>query len=246
MTDTGEARSAPTKPWSGGGREELADAVRRLTTLTVTAMAPPELMATTARQLGELADRLESHVPEPGGPPVSRFADRTSPPAEAGSLTAAMPFDGVVGSCNPLALPLTIEFASPKALGHAVYTAAYEGAPGCVHGATLAVAFDLVLTAANVMAGAAGPTAELTLRFRKPTLAGEDCLFEAEVTGRSDRRIHSRGRLVQNGVVTVEAEGEFVDVGRDGINAMHRTRKGAKRAHDTRSDGTDRKAETDE
>jgi hypothetical protein len=230
MTETDEAASAPTKPWSGGGREELADAVRRMTTLTVTTMAPPEVVAEAVRQLGEMADQLESFVPEPGGPPVSRFADKASPPEEAGSLTAAMPFDGVVGRCNPLALPLTIEFGSGKALGRAVYTAAYEGAPGCVHGATLAGAFDLVLTAANVMAGAAGPTSRLSLRFRKPTLSNEECLYEAEVTGRSERRIHSRGRLIQNGVVTVEAEGEFVDVGRDAINAMHRTRKKKKDA----------------
>ena len=41
--------SAAGRPWSGGGREELADAVRRLMELTVTAAAPPEVLADAAR-----------------------------------------------------------------------------------------------------------------------------------------------------------------------------------------------------
>ena len=41
-----------------------------------------------------------------------------------------MPFDVVIGICNPVALPIAIEFDPPKAIGRAVFTAPYEGAPG--------------------------------------------------------------------------------------------------------------------
>jgi hypothetical protein len=133
-----------------------------------------------------------------------------------------MPFDMIIGSCNPVAPPLVIEFDPPKAIGRAVFTAPYEGAPGCVHGAALAGAFDIMLTAANVMANAAGPTVELTIRYRKPTLIAQPAVFEAWVTGQEGRRIHSRGRLIQDGVVTVEAIGEFVDMERSRIASMHR------------------------
>ena len=73
-----------------------------------------------------------------------------------------MPFDVVIGSCNPLALPIDHRVRPPKAIGRAVFTAPYEGAPGCVHGAVLAGAFDIMLTAANVIANGAGPTVNLS------------------------------------------------------------------------------------
>jgi acyl-coenzyme A thioesterase PaaI-like protein len=216
-----------TKPWSGGGREELADAVRRLMALTVTAAAPPELLAQTAREAATLADRLEGHVPLAGAEPTERYAEHSVQPEAAHTLAAAMPFDVVIGSCNPVALPLTIEFDPPRALGLASFTAPYEGAPGCVHGAVLAGAFDIMLTAANVIADGAGPTVTLTIRYRKPTLIAEPCHFEAWVTERTERRTFSEGRLTQGGVVTVEAKGEFATLDRSRIKAMHRRDSGS-------------------
>ena len=217
-----QAAAPPAKPWSGGGREELADAVRRLMALTVTAAAPSGVLAEVAREARALADALDGHVPPAGAEPRERFAEHSVGPAEAHTLAAAMPFDVVIGSCNPVALPLTVEFDPPRALGLATFTAPYEGAPGCVHGAVLAGAFDMMLTAANVMAEGAGPTVELALRFRKPTLIGQPCHFEAWVTERTDRRTFSEGRLTQGGVVTVEARGEFATLDRSRIQAMHR------------------------
>jgi len=133
-----------------------------------------------------------------------------------------MPFDMIVGTCNPLAPPITIEFAPPKAIGTVLFTPPYEGAPGCVHGAALAGVFDIMLTAANFIANAAGPTVELTIRFRKPTLISRPAVFEAWVTGREGRRTHSQGHLIQDGVVTVEAVGEFAEMERSRIESMHR------------------------
>lgn len=211
-----------TKPWSGGGREELADAVRRLMALTVTAAAPPELLAQVAGDAATLADRLEGHVPAAGAEPTERFADRSVASGDAHTLAAAMPFDVVIGTCNPVALPLTVEFVPPRAHGLATFTAPYEGAPGCVHGAVLAGAFDIMLTAANVIADGAGPTVNLAIRYRQPTLIGQPCHFEAWVNERTDRRTFSEGRLTQGGVVTVEAHGEFATLDRSRIRAMHR------------------------
>jgi acyl-coenzyme A thioesterase PaaI-like protein len=223
MTEPPRRPVVPTaKPWSGGGREELADAVRRLMALTVTAAPPPEVLLETARRAGALADELQAHVPVAGAEPTARFADHSVQPEEAHTLAAAMPFDVVIGSCNPVALPLVVEFDPPKALGRATFTAPYEGAPGCVHGAVLAGAFDIMLTAANVIADGAGPTVSLSIRYLKPTLIAEPAYFEAWVTERSDRRTHSQGRLTQGGVVTVEAHGEFVNMDRSRIGAMHR------------------------
>jgi acyl-CoA thioesterase FadM len=62
----------------------------------------------------------------------------------------------------------------------------------------------------------------LSIRYRKPTLIARPAVFEAWVTEQTDRRTYSQGRLIQGGVVTVEAHGEFVTMDRSRIRAMHR------------------------
>jgi acyl-coenzyme A thioesterase PaaI-like protein len=197
-------------------------------TATVNTVASPAVLSDAARRATALADELDRHVPPAGPEPTARFADQSVQPGELDTLAAAMPFDMVIGPCNPVAPPLTIEFDPPRAIGHAVFTAPYEGAPGLVHGAVLAGAFDMMLTAANVIADGAGPTVSLSIRYRKPTLIALPARFEAWVTESDGRRTHSRGRLTQGGVVTVEAVGEFVNMGRSRISELHRADHTAK------------------
>jgi acyl-coenzyme A thioesterase PaaI-like protein len=220
--DASGATVSREKPWSGGGREELVAEIRRLMALTVTVTASPDVLADVTRRASALADELDRHVPEPASVPTGMFAQRSVSPEELTTLSSAMPFDMIIGSCNPVALPITVEFEPPKAIGRGIFTAPFEGAPGCVHGAALAGAFDIMLTAANIIANGAGPTVELSIRYLKPTLMAEPALFEAWVTSLDGRRTHSRGHLIQGGVVTVEATGEFVNLDRSRINAMHR------------------------
>jgi acyl-coenzyme A thioesterase PaaI-like protein len=208
------------------GRErpmaELADEVRRLVGLVVTNTAGGAVLDDVTTRLRSAADILAGHVP---AHPVPRFVDPSEPGAPGAgppagtaerSMDAAMPYDPVIGRFNPLALPVHITFEPPLAIGTATFTTPYEGGPGWVHGAAIAATFDIVLTAANHLAGAAGPTVWLTIRFKRPTLVGVDARFEAEVVANDGRRVTSHGRLVQDGLVCVEAEGEFavLDPGR--------------------------------
>jgi len=193
----------------------LADAVRDLIETTVTNDAPSEVLERVLDHLQAADELLCAHVP---AQPHPRFVDPASArPADAGEphhavLHGSMPYDPVIGRFNPLALPISITFEPPLAVGSARFTTAYEGGPGWVHGAAIAGTFDIVLTAANQLAGAAGPTVWLTVRFRRPTLVGVDARFEAEVVSNDGRRVVSRGRLVQDGTVTAEGEGEFAVV----------------------------------
>jgi len=210
------------------GREpearELAEVLRRLIRLSVsTAPAAAETARLTA-QLAAVADELESHMPDA---PLPRFIapNEDGPPLDV-PLGGAMPYDVIVGPFNPLALPVVLDFEPPRALGRAVFDVAYEGAPGCVHGAVLAATFDIVLTAANAIEGSVGPTVRLALRYLRPTLTGEEAVFEGWVTEVNDRRIFSKGRIVQGGIVTVEAEGEFaVFNSREGVERMAASRR---------------------
>jgi hypothetical protein len=92
--------------------------------------------------------------------------------------------------------------------------------PGCVHGGVIAAAFDQVLSLANVARGAAGPTAKLALRFRRPTPLHVPVRYEGWQTRVAGRRLHVEGRLLVDGDVTVEAEGVFVSMPRDRVMRM--------------------------
>ena len=209
------------------GREdasaELADAVRRLIGLTTATPAPADVTLAAVRDLNAIADVLESHVPET---PLPNTVVHQPVPEGLPDLTERMPFDVVIGRHNPLALPLKVSFEPPKALLKGTFTRAYEGPPGCVHGAMLASAFDLLLAAATVVAGVPGPTARLELKYRRPTLLNVPCVLEGEVEQHDGRSVRTVGRLIQNGHVTVEAVGDFVKLDREQIERMARRAQG--------------------
>jgi hypothetical protein len=204
---------------------DLAKVLRRLIDLSVSTAPPPAETAELTARLTAVADELEQHRPEV---PLPRFI---VPPegGQAGEipLGGAMPYDVIVGPFNPTALPVRLAFDPPKAYGYATFGVAYEGAPGCVHGAALAATFDIILTAANAIAGATGPTVRLAVRYKRPTLVYEEAVFEGWVTEVTDRRVHSLGRIVQGGVTTVEAEGEFAILNRSGVTRMASVRRQA-------------------
>ena len=161
---------------------EMADVLRRLIRLSVSAAPPAAETARLTARLSELADELETHLP---AEPLPRFIppDEDGPPKDV-PLGGAMPYDVVVGPFNPVALPVVLDFEPPRALGRGVFDVTYEGAPGCVHGAVLAAAFDIILTAANAIVGSVGPTVSLALRYVRPTLTGR---------GSRVRRLGDRG-----------------------------------------------------
>jgi acyl-coenzyme A thioesterase PaaI-like protein len=204
---------------------DLADVLRRLIRLSVSTAPPAAETARLTALLAIVADELEAHVPDV---PLPRFIapDADRPPDEEDvPLGGAMPYDVVVGPFNPVAPPVVLDFEPPKALGRVVFDVAYEGAPGCVHGAVLAATFDIVLTAANAIEGSVGPTVSLAFRFLRPTLTDVEAVFEGWVTDVTDRRIFSKGRIVQDGIVTVEADGEFAIFNQDRVNRMASSRQ---------------------
>jgi hypothetical protein len=215
----------------------LAEELRRLIRLSVTAAPPAGETAALVAQLAAVAGRLETHLPEV---PLPRFMGPSEDGAPASvPFGGSMPFDIVVGGFNPLALPVRLAFERPRALGYATFTSAYEGAPGCVHGGALAATFDIIFTAANAIAEATGPTVRLDVRYRRPTLIGEEAVFEAWVTEVTARRVFSKGRIVQGGTVTVEAEGEFAILDPDRIRQMASSRRTALERPTPESPGTD-------
>lgn len=189
---------------------ELAAQIRRLTAAAVSADAPRAVLARASAELARIAATLEPHVPTPHPP---RY-----PGGSVGADAADFfPFDPIVGRLSPLAPPLRIEWHDPRAIGSVRFGVPYEGPPGCVHGGIIAATFDQVFNVANLMRGVAGPTRKLEVRYLKPTPLGVELRFEAWVDRVEGRRVHTHGRILHGELVTVEAEGTFVQLSHDRV-----------------------------
>jgi acyl-coenzyme A thioesterase PaaI-like protein len=199
---------------SVAGRERelraMADAVRRLVRVTTNNTGDAAWTADAARRLAELADALE---PALAAAPSPRYG-ALRPPEDPHDI---FPYDPVLGLYNPLALPIEMEWHPPRAIGRATFDTPYEGPPGCVHGAVLAAAFDQVINIANIHSGTAGPTATLSLQYKKPTPLGAPLEFEAWVESVDGRKISSRAVVRCAGEITVEASGLFILVSPDRV-----------------------------
>lgn len=204
------------------GLRSMADAVRRLVALTVDSDADAATTAAAAERLHALADDLASLVPVADPPKHAAGSAGDSPDAETHPHDHFQ-FDAMLGLYNPLALPVQMSWQAPIARGEAWFTTAYEGPPGCVHGAIIAGVFDQVFNVANLASGVAGPTAYLHVDYRRPTLLRRDLVFEGWVERIEDRKVTTRGRTLQGETVTCESEGLFVQLPRDVISRLAET-----------------------
>ncbi|MCH2171370.1 PaaI family thioesterase [Myxococcota bacterium] len=198
----------------------LTDAVRRLIEFNVTHEASAEQTAQTARELHQLADRLETQIPSQ---PPARYGPMPEPSEPHDHFL----YDPVLGLYNPMALPVQMRWEPPRAIGEAKFTTPFEGPPGCVHGAVLAGVFDQVFNVANLMTGSAGPTAELVLTYRRPTPLHRKVVFDAQVESIEGRKIRTLGHARYEGEVTVEARGLFILFEPGGIDELTRRMEGA-------------------
>lgn len=182
-----------------------AAVVRRLTDLAacldVDALSPAqlELLDGLTRRAETVADGLEA---------LPRLTEGLA--AAPGLDHRLSERSGLSGLGNPLAPPLILELGEGRILGRAVYGAAYEGPPGCVHGGFVAAAFDDLLGAAQILSGTAGPTGTLTVRMRRPTPLGVRIDYEAGLTGVEGRKITCWGTASHAGRLLAEADCLFI------------------------------------
>ena len=102
---------------------------------------------------------------------------------------------GISGRSNPLAAPVQWVLSADRATGWAVYSPAYEGPAGHVHGGFVAAAFDDLLGSAQTLSGIAGYTGTLTVKMLRPTPLERRIDYEAGVTrgrGSEDLRVGHR------------------------------------------------------
>jgi hypothetical protein len=224
-----------TKDWAArldAVRDELtalASEVRRLAGATVSVDAPREAIVEATREVARIADMLQRHVPTPHPP-------RYPGGATVRDVADFFAFDPVIGRLSPLAPPVHVEWHDPLAVGLVRFGVPYEGPPGCVHGGIIAATFDQVFNVANLMRGVAGPTRKLQTIYKKPTPLLVELRFEAWVDRVEGREVHTHGRILHGDVVTVEAEGTFVQLSHERVMRLLDANAGSPTADTTAPD----------
>jgi hypothetical protein len=127
-----------------------------------------------------------------------------------GDDSALLERSGIAGRSNPLAPPLQWRRDGDLTYGWAVYSPAYEGPAGCVHGGFVAAAFDDLFGTAQTASGSAGYTGTLTVKMLKPTPLGKRIDYAAEVDRVDGRKIWVRGTASCEGTLLAEAEILFI------------------------------------
>ncbi|HVP31522.1 MAG TPA: PaaI family thioesterase [Myxococcota bacterium] len=181
----------------------LADSVRRLVDRVISLDAPSGALDPVADSLDALTDAL---VPWHGRRPIPAWSgtvDRSDP-------NAFLPWSPMIGRYNPLAPPIELTIEGDTVVGRARFGAAYEGPPGCVHGAIVAGAFDQVLALVNVLVGHPAMTGTLTIKYRRPTPLHEELRFVARTDRVEGRKVFASATLHAGETLVAESEGVFI------------------------------------
>jgi acyl-coenzyme A thioesterase PaaI-like protein len=182
-----------------------ADAARRIIDRLARADLAEADLAAAADRLENAADHLDSRGTE-------RRYWGFGEAANAGDTHAFFDRSPLIGSANPLAVPIRVWVDGEVVRGAVTFGAAYEGPPGCVHGGFLAASFDEILGMTQSLGGSPGMTGTLTIRYRKPTPLHVDLSFEGRLDRVEGRKIFTRGTCHAGDLLTAEAEGIFISV----------------------------------
>jgi acyl-coenzyme A thioesterase PaaI-like protein len=112
----------------------------------------------------------------------------------------------VCGEKNPAGLHLRFSLHEGKVFTEFIPQKIHQGYRDIIHGGLISTILDEAMVKAAIMQGIPAVTAEMTIRFRNPLLAGEKAFVEA-VLLKSNRKIIEATAFVKKLDETVIAEG---------------------------------------
>jgi acyl-coenzyme A thioesterase PaaI-like protein len=181
--------------------EPLTASVRKLIDATLRTEADEEVVTSVTSEIDAAADKLRKLQVE-GTLGVSLTPD--GQPVAWGNMAN--------GLRNPLAPPILIQRdGAVKARLDVELGAAYEGAPGHLHGGYGALVLDHLFgdVASYGSPDTVAATGTITYRYQRPTRLGP-LRAEAEIQNTDGRKIFVAGHLADAEGVTVTAEGVFI------------------------------------
>jgi len=190
-------------------RLQIAEELRVVFDELLATSAPVEELEQTRAIVNQAVSLLKSrpHSHDYEGPaegslaPMNSFLDRSP----------------IIGAINPLSVPMRMDVEgdggiNSTVVGYALFPAAYEGPPGCVHGGFIAAYFDEVLGMTQSLSGNPGMTVNLTVDYRAPTPLKQPVIFRGRVVSIDGRKISVAGTLHHGETLCAEAKGLFVSM----------------------------------
>ncbi|MBY8857279.1 PaaI family thioesterase [Nocardia sp. CA2R105] len=155
-----------------------------------------------AEELESIADHLDQHAPE--------VAERLVDMWHGEGVTR---HDPVTGPENAIALPLVLAGRADGSVeGVVTVTIPYQGPPGHVHGGVSALLLDHTLGVANAWAGRTGATAQLNVRYHRPTPLFVPLTVTGRLVWQDGRKVGSVGEIrTADGTLCVSVEALFID-----------------------------------
>ena len=197
--------------------ENLAESVNReageLIRLLRCSKAPDEALSAASEHIHQALAALAPWLQQgEGWSTISIASDTPGFAWQEEDLTACMPYSPVSGRLNAMAPPIRMWSENGEVAGEVTFSPTYAGPPNCVHGGIIAAVFDEVLSMANVLAGTAGYTGTLTIRYQRKTPLETPIELWGVNVRNEGRKILSRGEMRVNGEVTASAEGLFISM----------------------------------
>jgi hypothetical protein len=183
--------------------KRIQELMRTLNAATIRFDDSAEVLNAFAEKLDRLVDEAESLATEK---PFLPF--RVGLPEH--DINSMIPFSPITGRYNPVSPPLELSVEDGRLIGEAVFDERFEGPNQSLHGSYVSAVYDQMLASANVIDNVAGPTASLTVYFRKPTPLFEPLRFEAWTESSKGRKTRTKGRCLAGDEVVSEAEGLFI------------------------------------
>ena len=190
-------------------RLKIAEELRVVFDELLATSAPVEELEQTRAIVNQAVSLLKSrpHSHDYEGPaegslaPMNSFLDRSP----------------IIGAINPLSVPMRMDIEgdggiNSTVVGYALFPAAYEGPPGCVHGGFIAAYFDEVLGMTQSLSGNPGMTVNLTVDYRAPTPLKQPVVFRGRVVSIDGRKISVAGTLHHGETLCAEAKGLFISM----------------------------------
>jgi acyl-coenzyme A thioesterase PaaI-like protein len=132
--------------------------------------------------------------------PTQERLDRT----HAGAHSACV----VCGAANPLGLHFTVE-ADGGVAGGTTCHARLQGYEGIVQGGVVAALLDSAMTNCLFAHGVVAVTAEMTVRYRLPTAAGQTVRVRGWLVCAEPPLYRVQSEVSQDGRITARAKGTF-------------------------------------
>ena len=182
----------------------LGDAVRQLMDASVLTAADDDELELAAKEIAAIAARLD----DAGRRELMQSRDVES------MRRGDRPYSPVIGQANPIAPPMTVRVLDDSTVvGECTMRPIHEGPPGAVHGGWVATLLDQLLGHATAASGNPGFTAELTVRYRRPTPYGLPLTLRGRTDDVDGRRVRASAEIVVDDVVTAEAKALFLKPG---------------------------------